>query len=203
MKLIKLEKHNRVQVIQEAIEVLKNGGTIVYPTETSYGLGCDFYNKKAVSRIYQIKKRDKKNPLPVIIPDLVSATYLVDFFSAAERLASKHWPGPLTLVLPFKYCKWQGHCDDYLALRISGHPLAMDLACSFGHPIVATSANISSQGDAYDPKKIQEQFADQDFQPDLIIDAGVLPLRPPSTIVKFFSDGRSEVLRQGQIKIKT
>ena len=200
MKEIKLNKNNRVQIIQEAIEVLKNGGTIIYPTETSYGLGCDFYNKKALNKIYQIKKRDKNKPLSVIIPDITSATYLVEFSKEAQDLANSHWPGPLTMVLPFKYCKWQGHCDDYLALRISSHPLAMDLVCNFGHPIVATSANISEKGDAYDPAKIKEQFVSEKFQPDLFINVGVLPPRPPSTIVKF--NGGIKILRQGEIKIK-
>jgi len=117
----------------------------------------------------------------------------------AKKLALKYWPGPLTLVLPFKYCKWQGHCDDYLALRISNHPFASDLVCSFGHPIVSTSANISEKGDCYDPEKIKEQFEAEKFKPDLFISAGKLPIKLPSTIVKF--DKEAKILRQGEIKV--
>ena len=200
MQEIKLTVANRIEALQKAIEVLKSGGTIIYPTETSYGLGCDFYNKKALELIYKIKHRDNNKPLPVIVPDITAATYLVDFKDEARKLALEYWPGPLTLVLPFKYCKWQGHCDEYLALRVSSHPFASDLVCSFGHPIVSTSANISQGGDSYNPKKIKEQFSEEKFKPDLFINAGVLAVHPPSTIVKF--DGEVKVLRQGEIKIK-
>ena len=138
-------------------------------------------------------------PLPVIVPDITAVSYLVDFKEEAKRLALKYWPGPLTLVLPFKYCKWQGHCDDYLALRISSHPFASDLVCAFGHPIVSTSANISENGDSYDPEKIKEQFDREKFKPDLFINAGKLPIKLASTIVKF--DGNIKILRQGEINI--
>lgn len=199
MEEIKLNIENRIEALQKAMEVLKNGGTVIYPTETSYGLGCDFYNKKALALVYKIKHRDKTKPLPVIVPDITAVSYLVEFKEEAKTLALKHWPGPLTLVLPFKYCKWQGHCDDYLALRISSHPFASDLVCNFGHPIVSTSANISTSGDSYDPEKIKEQFAKEEFKPDLFINAGVLETKAPSTIVKF--DGDVKVLRQGEIKV--
>ncbi|MDP2812125.1 MAG: L-threonylcarbamoyladenylate synthase [bacterium] len=200
MQEIKLSASNRIEALQKAVEVLKSGGSIIYPTETSYGLGCDFYNQEALALIYQIKHRDKNKPLPVIIPDITAASYLVDFKEEAKKLALKYWPGPLTLVLPFKYSKWHGHSDDYLALRVSSHPFASDLVCIFGHPIVSTSANISAKGDSYDPEKIKKQFVGEKFQPDLFINAGKLPVRAPSTIVKF--DGEVKILRQGEINIK-
>ncbi len=200
MKEIKLTKTNRVSVLQQALEVLHAGGAIIYPTETSYGLGVDFYNQEAVDKIYKIKKRDRNKPLPVIVPDIVSASSIVNFSDKAKRLAIAHWPGPLTLVLPFKYCKWSGHCDDYLALRVSNHPFANDLVSLFGKPIISTSANLSDTGDSYDPAKIKEQFAKSEIRPDLFIDAGVLPPRLPSTIIKIDGD-KIEVLRQGDLKI--
>ena len=200
MQEIKLDTSTRISALQKAVEVLKNGGTVIYPTETSYGLGCDFYNQEALALIYEIKHRDKSKPLPVIIPDITAASYLVDFKESAKKLALKYWPGPLTLVLPFKYSKWQGQSDDYLALRVSSHPFASDLVCIFGRPIVSTSANISESGDSYDPEKIKEQFIKEKFKPDLFINAGQLPVRAPSTIVKF--NGETKILRQGEINIK-
>lgn len=201
MKEIKLNKENKVQVLQAAIEVLNAGGIIVYPTETSYGLGCDFYNKKACDKIYSIKQRDKRNPLPVIIPDAVAASYLVEFSEKSRKLALEYWPGPMTLVLPYKYCKLQNHCDDYLALRVSSHPFASELSIHFGKPIVSTSANISTHPNCYTAQQIRQEFRNLKVQPDLFINAGTLPKQSPSTIIKF-TGNRGEVLRAGELKIK-
>ena len=197
---IKLDKNSRIEVLQAAIEVLNKGGIIIYPTETAYGLGCDFYNHQARNKIYAIKKRDKKNILPVIVPDLITATSLVDFSSTARRLAMEYWPGPLTLVLPYKYYKINDHGDDYLALRVSNHPFVSLLAVNFAKPIVSTSANVSGQPNCYSPEDIKKQFVDSKIQPDLFINAGKLLKVKPSTIVKVIKD-KIEVLRQGDIKI--
>ena len=201
MKEIKLTKNNKVTALQAAIEVLNNGGVIVYPTETSYGLGCDFYNRKACNKVYKIKGRDKKKPLSVIVPDTVAASYLIDFSNNSRRLALEHWPGPLTLILPYKYCKLQHHCDDYLALRVSSHPFAGELSANFGKPLVATSANTSDDPAAYTPADIKKQFKDSNIKPDLFINAGQLPKVKASTIIKFVKD-KGELIRQGDIKIK-
>lgn len=201
MKEIKLTKTNRIQVLQTALAVLKEGGVIIYPTETSYGLGCDFYNKTAIAKIYKIKNRDKNKPLSVIVPDIISASYLVDFSGKARRLALSYWPGPLTLVLPYKYCKMNNHCDDFLALRVSSHPLANDMVNSLGNPVVSTSANTSDKTDCYKPTDIKEQFSHTKIKPDLFINAGVLEKHSPSTIIKC-EGSKLEILRQGDIKIK-
>lgn len=201
MEEVRLTKENRATVLQKALDVLKGGGLVVYPTETSYGLGCDFYNKDAIEKIYQVKKRDQNKPLSVIVPDFLYATSLVNFSDLAKRLAMQYWPGPLTLVLPFRYSEWQEHKDNFLALRVSSHPVAGDLIINFGNPIVATSANVSQHGDSYDPYSIIEQFKNNDLKPDLLINVGELPKQLPSTIIKI--DGEKfEILRQGALKIK-
>ena len=201
MEEIILTKDNKAQVLQTALEVLNKGGVIVYPTETSYGLGCDFYNEAAVAKIYKIKNRDKKSPLSVIVPDIIAASALVEFSDKSRRLALGQWPGPLTLVLPYKYCEIQHHCDNYLALRVSSHPIADALVNNFAKPIVATSANISDNPDSYTPEDIKKQFKDSKIKPDLFINVGELPERANSTIVKF-AGIKGEILRQGDIKIK-
>lgn len=201
MREIKLTKNTKIDALQAAIEVLGQGGVIIYPTETSYGLGCDFYNQEACEKVYNIKKRDKKSPLPVIIPDLIAATYLVDFPSQARKLASEYWPGPLTLVLSYKYCKIHHHSDDYLALRVSSHPFARALSVNFGTPIVSTSANISQEPNCYSPQDIKKQFKNSKLKPDLFINAGTLPPSKPSTIIKFVNN-KGQILRLGEINIK-
>ncbi|RJQ34751.1 threonylcarbamoyl-AMP synthase [Candidatus Parcubacteria bacterium] len=200
MKEIKLEENNRLQILQEALEVLRAGGTIVYPTETSYGLGGDFFDIKVIEKINKIKQRGQDKHLSVIVPDFVYAISLVTFTNTARRLATEHWPGPLTLVLPYKYHELNAHSDDYLALRVSSHPFASSLSINLGNPLVATSANISVTGDNYDPENILEQFSRAKLKPDLFINAGKLPQTPPSTIIKVIGD-KAEVLRQGGIKI--
>jgi tRNA threonylcarbamoyl adenosine modification protein (Sua5/YciO/YrdC/YwlC family) len=201
MQEIQLTKENHVEALQAALEVVNQGGTVVYPTETSYGLGCDFFNKKAIAKIYKIKKREENKPLSVIVPDIISASYLVVFSDKARRLALSHWPGPLTLVLPYKYCEWNDHCDDFLALRVSSHRFADSLANGLGNPIVSTSANLSDATDSYSPEDIKKQFEGSKYQPDLFINAGQLEKNKPSTIVKCDKD-QVEILRQGDLQIK-
>jgi len=200
MKEIILNESNRLHVLQEALEVLRGGGTIIYPTETSYGLGGDFFDSSVTEKINQMKQRAESKHLSVIVPDFIYATSLVTFTSIARRLAAEYWPGPLTLVLPYKYHGLNNHSDDYLALRVSSHPFAGNLSINFGNPLVATSANISVAGDNYDPENIIRQFSQAKIKPDLFINAGKLPQMPPSTIIKVTED-KMEVLRQGNIKI--
>lgn len=197
---IKLTKQNHTTVLQTALEVLNSGGTIIYPTETSYGLGADYYNAGAVNKVYEIKQRDKKNPLPVLIPDLTTASAIVEFSEEAYRLALEYWPGPLTLILPFKQHDWQKHFSEHLAMRISSHQFANDLVMNLGRPLVSTSANLSKQGDCYSPTEIKKQFAKSKLKPDLFINAGVLDKKLPTTIIKF-TNNKSTVLRQGELKI--
>lgn len=201
MQEVKLTKNNLAEVLQMALDVLRKGGVVVYPTETSYGLGCDFFNDVAMRRVYDIKQRDKNKPLPVLVPDFVYALSLADVPPAARKYLLELWPGPLTVVLPFKHCNWKEFCFESLAMRVSKHPFASQLALNFGHPLVTTSANISDQAECYTPADIRKSFR-KGAQPDLFINAGTLPKRKPTTIISFDKNGDMKVLRQGQLKIK-
>lgn len=201
MQEIKLNKKNKVEVLQMALEVLHGGGTIVYPTETSYGLGANFFDPKAIAKIYKIKARDKKNYLSVIVPDYKYATSIVRFSHQASELAKKYWPGALTLVLPFRHSDWKNYFPENLALRVSSNFFVQDLVRQLGYPLVATSANLSNMSDSYSTKVIVDTFANSKFKPDLFINAGNLKKEAPSTIVSF-AEGNPKILRQGKIKIK-
>lgn len=200
MQEIILNEHNKIEVIQKALEVLKRGGVIVYPTETSYGLGANFFDPEAVQKIYNIKKRDKKMHLPVIVPDHAYAVTLVKFPFLASNLAQSKWPGPLTLVLPFRHKDWYDYFPEKLAIRVSSHPFVKDLSRQFTFPMVATSANISNRPDSYTAQHIKDSFLNSEIKPDLFINAGNLPKRLPSTIISFDGD-KAKILRQGKIKI--
>ncbi len=195
MRILQLKKDNFSFIVKTAVKVLKDGGVVVYPTETAYGLGADFLNPQAVKKIYQIKGRSFNKPLPVLVSSLAMAKTMVKFDKLSLKLAKKYWPGPLTLILNSKF-----QIKNYktLGLRISASKLATFLVKKSGRPITATSANLSGRGELYTAKEIAAQFKNKKFQPSLIIDSGRLPRQRTSTIVKMIN-GRMEILRRGKI----
>jgi len=196
MEIIKLNKANQLVIVNKAVDVLKHGGGIVYPTETAYGLGADFLNPSAVKKIYQIKGRNFKKPLSVIVANLAVAKKLVKFDKTALNLAKKHWPGALTLILISNQFKISNYKT--IALRVSANKLATAITKSLNKPLTATSANLSGKGEHYSVRAVIKEFENKKFQPDLIIDAGRLPKEKPSTIVKVV-DAEIEILRKGKI----
>ena len=202
MKVLPYDPQNKAGILAEALVVLLSGGTVVYPTETAYGLGADFFSPRAYQRVFAIKNRSERKPLPVIIPNFQYAQTIVSFTPEASKLAQKYWPGPLTLVLPFLYAKeWTHHGDAYLALRVSSHPFAASLAQAFGRPLIATSANISCDKACYSAEAVIRQMSQSHLTPDLVIDMGDLPDIEPSTMVRVDDQGIA-VLRSGPIRIK-
>ena len=88
--------------IKLAIESIKNGGIVIFPTDTVYGIGCDPYNENAVKKIYEIKNRDSTKPLPILGYSKRVLENIVEFDEITNRIAEKFWPGKLTIVLPLK-----------------------------------------------------------------------------------------------------
>ncbi|EKD33162.1 MAG: hypothetical protein ACD_76C00079G0003 [uncultured bacterium] len=187
----------------EAVQILRNGGTVVYPTETAYGLGADATNANAVKKVFAIKGRAPDMAVPIIVRDLAHAQEIAHFSKKALALAREFWPGPLTLVLPEKkqagLAKWATQ-KGYVALRVSSHHVSKELASGLGRPIVSTSANRSGCGSCFDIECVRKQFAGSEYQPDYIIDAGKLPDTKLSTIIRVVEES-VEVLRQGEIKL--
>lgn len=181
--------------IRHAIKVLQRGGVIVYPTETAYGLGGDWTNRSVHRAVRAIKGRPAGKELSVIVSSAAMAGRYVKLNRAARALAKEYWPGPLSLVLPLR----QG--SGTLSLRISPHPLAQRLVRSLGRPLIATSANVSGSKTLYNARVVVKEFAGCAIKPDLVLDAGGLPQRKPSTVVRVYEDGSIEVLREGLIRI--
>ncbi len=198
MQEVFLRDNNLEGTAAQAAEVLTQGGVIVYPTETAYGLGADYFNEEAIKKIYAIKQRQADKPLPVIVADLETAEKLVIFDDKIRQLVAQHWPGPLTVVLPFKLFGQKKHFLETLGLRISSNIFCLALSKIFANPIVSTSANISGQKAIYNVEQIKEQFSRCNVKPDLLINAGNLPLTLPSTIIKS-ENGKIKILRQGKI----
>ncbi|HLD49518.1 MAG TPA: L-threonylcarbamoyladenylate synthase [archaeon] len=165
MKTIILRKNE----ITEAVSILKTGGIIVYPTETAYGLGCDATNKKAVRKIFVIKKRAKAKKLPVIVSSVAMAKKYAVIRKNQEKMLKKKYT---TIVFPAK--------KGTTALRISCNNIARSLTKKLGKPIVATSANISGSEPIYEISAIKRIFSGK---VNAIIDAGNLKKKKVTRII--------------------
>ncbi len=192
------------QDIDHAVECLEKGEVIIFPTETSYGIGCDATNIDAVARVFLIKGRPDEKGTPLIIPDQDSASDYIEINDQARQLMDKYWPGPLNIIGPIRsdspIVDQCGHSGTQ-AVRVSSHPFCATIARRFGKPIVASSANVSGKDAAYSIKEVQDAFADRPDKPDCIIDGGDLPELPPSTTVKIDGD-EIEILRQGSVEVE-
>ena len=187
------------------VSSLRDGQTIVYPTETCYGLGCDATNEAAVNQIFAIKQRPLVKPLLVVGADAGMMMDYVEWGTTLEALANKYWPGPLTVVAPIKVgvrlpTGIIGPANT-LAFRVTSHPIAAEISRRLGKPIVSTSANLADLGSPYDGAAVIAMFQNSEPKPDIIIDAGELPYRSPSTIVKILN-GKVAVLRQGEVVVE-
>ncbi len=202
VKIMTMKPVNKNHV-NKALAVLRQGGVVVYPTETAYGLGTDATNLHNVARLASIKKRGANAPFSIIVSSLAMAEQYCQFSTTAKRIVGEHWPGPLTIIASTKSTNGLSeHCVRHgtVALRISSHPVANMLVRRLGRPLIATSANISGQPTCYSINTVRRQFGRQLLQPDYFLDDGVLPRRKPSTIVSI-SGGRVKVVRQGGIRI--
>ena len=176
----------------------------VYPTETCYGLGCNAMSEDLVRRIYSIKGRSFAKPLSWIVSDRKMAEDYVEFSEKARALAERLWPGGATLVLPLKkkYARIaSAAADGCIGIRVSPHPFACEISRILQAPIVATSANVSGNGECYSIQEVSAQFANQVQKPDFAIDYGILPHTVPTTVARVLGD-TVEVLRQGEIYVE-
>ena len=194
---------NTANNLAQAIEVLKNGGVVAFPTETSYGLGCDATNEEAVARVAAMKSRPKKFKMALVVKDLEMARWCGELNDMILPFAKKHWPGPLTILLPNankELTDWSV-LNGTVGVRISSHPIAMELAEALGKPLIATSANKHGEPSCYSVEAIKEQLEGQSDQPDIYVDGGVLPEVPPSMIIELV-DGEVVVHRPGSFKLR-
>lgn len=166
-----------------AISALRRGGVVAFPTETFYGLAVDPRSALAVRRVFELKRRAPDQPLPLIAADVDQVLDHVGTMTPlARRLASRGWPGPLTLIIPAS----SQLCDDVhlstgkVAVRVPADAVARALARSAGHAITATSANMSGEPPAATPDQVVRSFG---TGVDVLIDSGPAPAGLPSTIV--------------------
>lgn len=187
--------------LQKALEVLQAGGVVAHATETCYGLACDMSNAAAVEKVFAIKQRPSQQPISALCASIDQAKRYTDWNEKADELAKKHLPGPLTVILPLRgelYPCPDPNPNPTIGIRVSSHPIAQKLVDMFGSPISTTSANVHSMPNPYSVADMQTQFAEGTTVPDLLLDSGVLPQVPPSSVVDA-SKENVETYRQGDI----
>jgi L-threonylcarbamoyladenylate synthase len=189
MDIIKIDPARIDQsLITKAVQQVKKGGVVIFPTDTVYGIGCQADNKKSRQRIYQIKKRNKNKQLPILIATLRQLPDLqITITRETKKLIKKFWPGPLTLVLSAVSGKSVG-------IRMPQHPVALALLKKTG-PMAVTSVNFSGETSA---RTITEIPAGIMKSADVIIDSGACPLAVESTVLDM-TGKQMKILRAGYI----
>ena len=181
--------------INAAVKTIKEGGIVIFPTDTVYGIGCDPYNKKAVEKIYKIKNREKEKLFPVLAFSKKHLEKIVSFNDKAEKIAEKFWPGQLTLILPLKDEKLRNSMNlkDKIAVRVPKNNCVLAILenCNL---IIGTSANISGIKSFTDPDECEKNVSGY----DVFIDDGKISSEGESTVVEI-SEDEVEIKRVGSI----
>jgi len=189
------------EAIAVASRLVLAGEPVAVPTETVYGLAADATNAEAVARIYAAKGRPSFNPLIVHVPDLGAAERIGRFNDEARDLAAKHWPGPLTLVVPMRaeanIAAIVTAGLPTIALRVPAHPAMQALLKACGRPLAAPSANASGQ---ISPTRASHVLASLRGKIPLVVDGGATQRGIESTIIAA-DGGHLRLLRRGPIDI--
>lgn len=176
------DKDNGDNVLDRAAEVILSGGVVVYPTDTSYGLGCDPGNTDAMDRLLAIKRRDRRVGVPLLFADTEQCESYHDFCDLEKIIVRTFWPGPLTLIVsprpevPSHITAGRGS----VAIRVPDHTVPRGIARRVDGPITGTSANRSGGPSPFDLSVAMDQLGDE---VDLYIDGGVSSARNNSTII--------------------
>ncbi len=187
--------------LREAVDTIRKGYIVAYPTETFYGLGVDPFNRKALERLFALKGRERGKPVPVLVPDLETLEWIVEEIpKTGRRLIDRFWPGPLTIVF-----KARPEVPDLLTggtgkigVRISSHPVAAKLLEYLDGPLTTTSANPSGKGSPLTAGEVEDYFGEKVA---IIIDGGRLKGRKGSTVVDVTGGGLTTI-REGEIPVE-
>ena len=189
-EIIKIDQKNpNKNAIKKAAGIIKKGGLVAFPTETVYGLAADYFNKKAIERLCDVKKRPKNKPFTIHIAsadELLNLSCEVSFFS--KKLIEKFWPGPLTVIFGTESGKKVG-------IRMPDNRVALEFISACGIPVVAPSANIS---DRTSPHNAEDVLSDLDGMIDLVLDGGRVDIGIESTVIDM-SVLPYRIIREGAI----
>lgn len=193
--LLDINSHNpQPRLVAQVVQILRDGGVIAYPTDTTYGIGCSILNRKAIERIYRIKQRERNKPVSFICADLAEISRYAQVSNVAFKTLKRFLPGPYTFVLEATRI-----VPDLLltrqktvGIRIPDNAICQAIVRELGHPIVTTSANLSGEEPLGDPFLLEEQLGSQ---LDVVVAGGMLTAEV-SSVVSLVGD-KSQVLREG------
>jgi tRNA threonylcarbamoyl adenosine modification protein (Sua5/YciO/YrdC/YwlC family) len=177
------------RLITKVVETLDQGGVIIYPTDTFYGIGCDLFNKKPIRRVYQLKKRPLSKPFSFICADLKDISLYAQVSNNAYRIMKRTLPGPYTFVLEGTRLvpKLMLTSRKTVGIRVPNNKICLSIVKQLGRPIISTSIN------SKDPSIIHDEYASL---VDMVIDGGVISYEP-STVISLVDDN-PEVIREGK-----
>jgi len=188
-------------IIAEAASIIRNGGVVVFPTRSLYGLGADAFNARAVNRIFHIKQRPVNKPILVLIKDKDELDRLAALVpTAATAIMERFWPGRVSIVFQAKK-RLSANLTagtNKIGIRLPGHNIAYTLVKAAGSPITGTSANLSGSAGCFQINDLDEKIV---HSVDLILDAGPLRGGAGSTVVDVTGE-TPLILRQGELSKK-
>lgn len=184
----------QVRHIRRVAEVLDAGGLIIYPTDTYYGLGCDINNKRAIEKIYKIKKMSKNKPLSFVCSDLKHLSRYAVVSNYAYRTMKHLLPGPYTFVLEATPLvpKIMLTKRRRVGIRVPDNRICLDIVCALERPIISTSVRLDGDEILVDPEEIYRRFKGL---VDIVIDGGAVAAEPSSIVD--LSGSEPVVLRRG------
>lgn len=192
---LKINPQNpQLRLVRQVVDCLKQGGVIIYPTDTTYGIGCDIFNPKGVKKIYQIKQRDARKPFSFICKDLTEVANYAQVSNFSFRILKRYLPGPYTFVLDATKAVPDSLTtrQKTVGIRIPNNFISQLIVSELGHPLITTSANFSGEDVIQSPETIDSHL---ERMVDMVVDGGV-SLGRESSIVSLLDD-RIEILRQG------
>lgn len=180
------------RLIGKVIEVLDQGGLIIYPTDTFYGIGCDLFNKRSITHIYQLKRRPLTKPFSFVCADLKSISLYAKVSNYAYRIMKRSLPGPYTFILEGTRLvpKLMLTSRKTVGIRVPNNKICLNLVKALGRPIISTSVNLN------EPSEIHDTYSSL---VEIVIDGGVISYEP-STVISLVNDN-PEVLRKGKGEI--
>jgi len=190
------ETNPQKRFIKKAKDVLEEGGIIIFPTDTVYAYGCDINDKRAIERLYQIKKIPKNKPLSFIFSDIAEISqYVRNVSDAAFKIMKRAFPGPYTFI--FQASKLVPKIaitnQKTIGVRIPDNTIALELVQALGHPIMTASVSTKEGSYVIDPMELDKEFRNA---VDLVLSCGP-KISDPSTVVDF-STGDIKIVRKGK-----
>ena len=195
VKILKLNCNE--EGIMKTFQIIEEGGIVVFPTDTVYGIGCNPYNVNSVKKIYEIKSRSEIKALPVLAYSLDIVKQITSIDKFTEKIIKKYWPGPLTLILKLtdEKLKKSLNLENKIAVRIPDSKCTLKLLekCKL---LVGTSANISGNSSYTNPDECIKNIKNY----DVFLNGGTITSKGESTIIEIENE-KIKVIREGALKI--